>query len=406
MKRAFTAVLILAIGCGSGSTEPPVATSIHLTPSEVVVKRDSTRAFIGTVLDQHGVAIAGVSLTYAIVDTAIAKFAPAPAPTQGVVSIVGVKAGPTTLTATSGSLSAQFPVAVLGAPACSTVVTQPLTLRPYAAAVSRQGVAYVGSASADTLARADLPITAFSASVRVRREPTYLAFDTTGTRAYVTDQLAGQVSVIDVAANAQIDSIIVTGNPFIVKVSPDNQTVWVSSNVDSLYAFDRTTKAVVGRFGMPLVPNGITFSPANDSLLYASTLSAGQVIEINYKRMMVGRTFTLGGTVQGLVVSLDGSELYVANEGLAELEIVNLATGTSQSPVAMPGGPFDIQLTPDGLELWISIPGNGRIQVLDRASRAVLHTVLTAGTPRRLAFDRFGTILVAANEAGWVDFIK
>ena len=66
MKRPFIAVLTLATGCGSSSTEPQVASSIRLTPSEVVVKRDSTRAFIGTVLDQHGLAITGMPLTYTI----------------------------------------------------------------------------------------------------------------------------------------------------------------------------------------------------------------------------------------------------------------------------------------------------------------------------------------------------
>ena len=179
-----------------------------------------------------------------------------------------------------------------------------------------------------------------------------------------------------------------------------------TANESVLFAFNRTTKAVVGRFAMPNVPNGITFSPTNDSLMYASTHFGGTVVEINYKRMTVGRTFTFTGVTQGLVVSHDGSELYVANQTAGRLEIVNLTSGAVLTPVPLPGGPFDVQLTPDGTQLWISIPDNGRIQVLERAGRTVIETVLTGGVPRRLAFDRFGRILVASNEAGWVDFVK
>ncbi len=295
---------------------------------------------------------------------------------------------------------------VLTALSSHTTVTRPLTARPYGVAVSPQGVVYVGRASADSLARAHLPSTTFKTSVAVRREPTYVTFDATGDQAYVTDQLAQLVSIVDVKSNTEIDVIPTTGSPFIVRVSPDNSLVVVSTTVDTLYAFDRTTKAIVARFGMPLVPNGMAFSPANDSLMYATTLSAGTVEEINYKRLTRGRTFTLGGNLQGVAVAPDGSKLYVADESGAALKVVSLVSGTVDTTVSLPGGGFDLQLSPDGAQIWISLSNSGRVQVLNRSSLAVLRTVQTGGAPRRMAFDRFGTTVVVANESGWVDFVR
>ena len=396
---AGVAALVFLAGCSNpptGGPRPPVA--ITVAP-ELIVKRDSTKQIAARVVDAQGREVPSAVIVYASGDTTIAKV-------SATGLLTGVHAGPTSLTLTSGTLTATPSVAVLGAPPCSTTVTQPLTARPFGVAVSRQGVVYVGRASADVLARTDLPATMFSASVAVRREPTYVTFDTTGAQAYVTNQFAQLVSIVDVGSNTQSDSIRVTGNPFIVRVSPDNSLLWVSSTVDTLYAINPMTKAVVARFSMPLVPNGLAFNPANDSLMYASTLSAGTVEEINYKRLTRGRTFTLGANLQGVVVSQDGGKLFVADEFGAALKVVNLASGTVDTTVSLPGGPFDVQLSPDGTQLWISLSSSGRVQVLDRSTFAVLRTVLTGGTPRRMAFDRFGNTIVVANESGWVDFVR
>lgn len=55
-----------------------------------------------------------------------------------------------------------------------------------------------------------------------------MAFNSTGTVAYVTNQLNQNVGVIDVATNTQVDVIPVTGDPFELFVQPvPNEHGWV-----------------------------------------------------------------------------------------------------------------------------------------------------------------------------------
>src|SRR5207248_9506180 len=121
----------------------------------------------------------------------------------------------------------------------------------------------------------------------------------------------------------------------------------------------------------------LAFKPMNDSLLYVSTLTAGAVVEINYKRKTIGRTFSPGGSTQAVAVSPDGLELYVANATRKEIDIFNLSSGTALTPVATGGGAFDLEVSPDGATLWVSLPSGGVIKAYDRASRALKHHIVT-----------------------------
>jgi YVTN family beta-propeller protein len=63
-------------------------------------------------------------------------------------------------------------------------------------------------------------------------------------------------------------------------------------------------------------------------------------------------------------------------------------------------------LSPDEAHLYVSIPGAGAVQVVNTASRSIVHTVSVRGRPRRIAFDYHGGTAVVANESGAVDFVR
>ncbi|HTY04901.1 MAG TPA: beta-propeller fold lactonase family protein, partial [Gemmatimonadales bacterium] len=129
--------------------------------------------------------------------------------------------------------------------------------------------------------------------------------------------------------------------------------------------------------------------------------------EINYKRKTMGRTFNVGGTAQGVVVSADGTRLYVANESTNRVDAINLSAGNAAGFVATSGGgAFDLQLSTDGTQLWASLSGAGRVDVYDRATLTLVRTVKTGGTPRRIGLTPASGLIVVGNEAGAVDFIK
>jgi len=140
------------------------------------------------------------------------------------------------------------------------------------------------------------------------------------------------------------------------------------------------------------------------SFLYVSLMDANQVVEINTQTNAIARTFSVAAVPQGVAVSLDGTELYVAQES-GSLTIINLATGNQTSVnTGVPG--FGLALSPDGTQLYIAASEAGSVIVVDRSSHAILKTITTGGEPRRVAFNASGSMAAVANDQGWVDIIE
>lgn len=396
MASLFLAVSGSACGYSTGPSGPKVA-QLLVTPDTIRLVRGDSVGLTVTPLDANGHLLIGVavSVSFTSADTDIVRVS-----VTGLAKSAG-KLGDTKITVSGGGVGRNVPVSVLGIFGHTA-----LDGSPFGAAASRLGGTYVLRHTIDLVSRFNLPDTTVVTSFGITGDPTFVAFDSAGTTAYASAQFAQRVLVINAASNTVVDSIPTTGNPDIVRVSPDEHSIWVSTNVDSLYQYDRSSKAILARYGLPLIPNGIAFSPTNDSLLYVSTLWAGAVVEINYKRKSFGRTFRPGGVTQAVVISPDGKELYVSNESLDEIEIYNLASGVALPVIKTDGPAFDLELSPDGRLLWTSLSGTGLVRAYDRISRALRYTFVTGGVPRRIAMTPATTEVVVANEAGWVDFIK
>src|SRR6266550_2182293 len=125
---------------------------------------------------------------------------------------------------------------------------------PLGAAISPAGVVYVTLLDNRRVVEATLPSFAFSSAVRVGgtigRTPTDVAFNSTGTRAYVTNQFAntggsaGSVSVIDVAAGQEVATIPLNDwYAYSLIVAPGDSILWVTS--DKLYGIQTNTGTIV-----------------------------------------------------------------------------------------------------------------------------------------------------------------
>ncbi len=316
--------------------------------------------------------------------------------------------------ASCSAIAAQATVAPgRGHPSGVVAATLWLDLRPFGQDVSAAGTAYTTQVDGDSLARLDLATAAlrepFSASVEVGDVPTDVAFTHAGTTAYVANQSSDDVGEVDVATNTQTATIPVTGDPIRVIVTPDDKTVYVATNNELLIAIDRATRTVAATLSLPpsCIANGLAFS-ADGHRLFASCLLAGQVLEIDVATHSVLRAFPVPDAVrlQGVAVAEDGSQLYVADERTGSLYVVDLARGDVVTTVNVGPDAFDVQLTRDQTQIYVGLLFSGKVQVVDRATLVIVNTIVTGGTPRRIAFDAPGTTALIANETGWVDVVR
>lgn len=373
-------------------TQVPVG--LALAPADTTIPQGASFQYRAHVVDAFGDSIPGKTITYAWSDSAELSVSP-----TGRASAIGA-AGPVTVTAHSAPYSALATITVRDT---TIVATLPLSGGPLGIAVAGD-VAYVSRAAANRVDRLDLAALQFTASIAVGSTPCFLVFDAAATTAYVANQLSDNIGVIDVPTNTQVRAIPVNGDPLPVAISADGTTLLATTNADRLYKIGVATDAVTDSLSLPATSHHLLMHP-NDSLLYVATRDAGSVLEVNWRTMSVVRTFTLGGRTQGMAISADRQELYVANESSNVLHVVTLATGASVA-IPLAGGGEGLALSADGTKLYVGLVFAGKVQVIDRVARSVIQTVFTGGTPRELATDGARQRVLVANEGGWVDVLR
>ena len=126
LRRLAGTLTVLAsalfAACGDDPVEPPVATTITVTPASAAFSaQGETAQFTATVLDQNGAAMAGAPVSWSSSDNAVATVS-----STGLVTAAGN--GAATITAASGGASGSASVTVAQVPASITVIPTSVTL--------------------------------------------------------------------------------------------------------------------------------------------------------------------------------------------------------------------------------------------------------------------------------------
>jgi YVTN family beta-propeller protein len=264
-----------------------------------------------------------------------------------------------------------------------------------------QDIALISRAVADEVQRLNLATGTFTDSIGVGSLPAFSVFNAAGTRAYVAMQGDASVSVIDVAANAPLDSIPLRGAPIPVALSGDGSRLFVTTDANYLYKIRLAGKVIEDSLALPATSHHLLMHP-NDSLLYVATRDGGSVLEVTWRTMTIARTLPLGGETQAMAISPDRKELYVSNAA-GYLQVVTLATG-AHTNIPLAGPAQGLALGAEGTRLYVGIL-TGQVQIVDRATHAILSTLNTGGTPRNFAVDAPRNRVIYVNESGWVDIL-
>jgi hypothetical protein len=393
----------VAVRVNSAAFSAQAGIAILQLPTTLTVTPELTTIGVGGhaqlsvhLFDAVQVEIFGVSVTYDAVPGALLS-----ASNSGLVTSVG-GVGSGTVTVRSGGLTAtgRFNVVTSAHPAGTIAATTPMAGGPWGAAVSASGVVYVAGI-ASVLGRAALTAFGITTQAIPFGNTTAVTFNHAGTQAWVANSPTASLALYNPADNSLVATVPgLGGDVYGVLVSADDQTVYAAGSDGVVYAISTSTHSIqwqvpTNRAIIHLAEH--PFSP----LIYAST--AGAIEQINVTTRDV-RQIGVTGHAQAIAVSADGSELYIANESTG-LNVFDFGTNTMRT-IAIGCGGYGLVLTPDDLQLYVSCPASGAIKVVDRGTKSVLATIVTTGSPRRLAASHDGLTIVAPNESGWVDFIR
>lgn len=276
--------------------------------------------------------------------------------------------------------------------------------RPYGAAASSRGLAYVTlHGSMNALSSWDFGTRRFAASaVTTGWEPTNVAFEPSGQFAYVASQHSYRVEQVDVASGRLREQWHTPANdPFQVAITPDGRRALATGNAGWLYLFDARSGRSEGAVEVRAAPNGIAIS-ADGGRAYLTHLRSREVGEVDLARGTY-RTFAWLDDVegQGIVLSPDGAALYAVSERADRLYAFDTRTGRPLGVAATGRKPFGLALTPDGTELWVTTL-TGDLWRFRRDDLTLVSVSHLGGRLRRLAFDPRGRGAVIADETGRV----
>src|SRR2546430_552574 len=217
-------------------------------------------------------------------------------------------------------------------------------------------------------------------SVSTGAVPTRLVLSQAGTRAYVTNQFTEDIGVIDLHRSRQIAAIAVPGHPMAVVLSRDGRTLFVTTNLDQLYAIPLGAGSTMACAAVPNACAEMALDPSG-TRLYVPTWRAGTVLEVELPALRVTRTIRVGGKVQGLSVPRVGGTLFVANED-GWLDVIRLSTGARLARLDLGSPAFAVAVSPDDGAAYVSLPCAGRVVVVNPLTLGVVAVLQPGGTPR------------------------
>jgi YVTN family beta-propeller protein len=254
---------------------------------------------------------------------------------------------------------------------------------------AKTAYAYVANNGASTVSVINTTTNAVVATVPVGTAPDGVAINQAGTLVYVTNKGSNNVSVISTSTNAVTATIPVSAGPTDVALNPSGTTAYVSCGTGNQVAVINTAKKTVTTNITVTDPVGLAVT-ANGAFLYVLSSSAGKVIVISTVTNTVFATISLGtGTPIGIALSPDGSTAYVANSTANTVSVIQTADNAVVNTINVSPGPYYDAVSPDGHWVYVANYNGGSgnfVTVIDTSTQTVVGTVVVGTGPIGFGF--------------------
>jgi YVTN family beta-propeller protein len=203
-----------------------------------------------------------------------------------------------------------------------------------------------------------------------------------GPKAYVGNFKDNTVSVIDTAAGRVIATVPVAAGPDGIVVGRDDAQVFVSgSNAASLSVIDAASDQVVRTIEVGKGPQGLAITPDGRSVL-AAVNGEDRVAFVDTATRAVIATVPVAKP-HTIAVRPGGKQAYVSSQepGHFSLVVIDLATRTVSTTIALEKTPRDLEFSHDGKALYVTLAGVSAVQVIDPATNRIVAQIATGISP-------------------------
>lgn len=216
----------------------------------------------------------------------------------------------------------------------------------------------------------------------------------------------GQAIEFDTLTNAQIGSVISTGNsPQNAVFSPDGRFAYIAAIGGEVDIIDVVSRTVVGTIPISGSAAALALS-ADGTRLYVTSDSGNSITVISTAtNHVVGSPIAVGTNPTGIAVSPDGARVYVLNQGSANVSIIDAASKAIIGTVPVGSFSYGITTSPDGSRIYVADQG-GSVSVIDAGSKSVVATVSVSGAPLSVAVSPDGSRIYVTTQDNWLAVIN
>jgi YVTN family beta-propeller protein len=215
-----------------------------------------------------------------------------------------------------------------------------------------------------------------------------------GRSVYISNEDAGEMSVLDVESGEVRGHVKVGWEPEGVSVRPDGRVVYVTCEADNLVAVvDTQTLEVVGRIEVAARPRSVTFT-ADGQTAFVTGETAGAVVVVDAQAHKPLATIPVEGRPgaelpprpMGSVLSPDGAHVYVSNGRNRSVAVIDVQGRRVVRLIEDVGvRPWGIGTSPDGRKLYTANGPSNDVSVVDVASGRVDRRIAVGGKPWGIA---------------------
>jgi YVTN family beta-propeller protein len=258
------------------------------------------------------------------------------------------------------------------------------------------------------------------------------------TKVYVTNELEGNLSVIDAATNQVIRSVLfyykVPNSPYEmvftprgVVVAPDGQSLWVTAPIpqsdcigeggeicdgpnlppgakEEIVVLDPTADTILARISVPsLDGQGVHLSGVvidkDSRYAYIAANGASQVVRVDVQTRKLAGRVDLGANRDPQGIAICDEKLVIANGAAKSLSVVETARGTTEE-VPLGGVAIRAVCSSDARFVYVSLFDTREIVRYEFETGAITRMALPAGTvgPSQLALTADGRRLYVLDQ--------
>jgi YVTN family beta-propeller protein len=180
---------------------------------------------------------------------------------------------------------------------------------------------------------------------------------------YVTNEMSGDLTVIDPETDSAIATIPLGKRPRGIRFSPDARHLFVALS------------------GSPIAPPGV-----DEKTLPPPDRGADGIGMVDAKALKLVKILRGPSDPEQTSVSRDGTRLYVANEDAGKATVLEIATGKTVAEFEVGGEPEGVTTSPDGRFVYVTSEEDSQVAVIDTKDNRLVRRVKVGARPRDSAF--------------------